>query len=224
MKTPNLSRAKKTFWPEPISREIEAPCFLSRRELLLLGAASACPTLAFATIPPPPSSPWYLIFIADGIYKISNLYVVDLPPAAGTCQNYTAAIVSQRFGANFTYTQRTGVSAWQMLLNAPSYRWWEYYDKRNGRYVRLYQGDRIEARFADKSRVKVIFRGEGAFLRFEPLVGTERLPDGTRLYPRERDRDGGQDKGRDGSDGGITRIRPTAFHFSWSYSTQDTPW
>ena len=52
---------------------------INRRDLLLFGAASAgsslivFPTITHAVIPPPPISPWYLIFIADGIYKISNL-------------------------------------------------------------------------------------------------------------------------------------------------------
>ena len=136
---------------------------ISRRELLLACPTLALfPTIAFATIPPPPSSPWYLIFIADGIYRISNLYTVTLPASAGNARNYNAAVVSQTFGANFTYTQRTGTSVWHQLLNAPTYRWWEYLDKRNGRIIRIWRGDRIEAKFADGSRVKVIFRGRGS--------------------------------------------------------------
>ena len=207
---------------------------LNRRELLLLGAATACPTIiGFPTtahallIPPPPPSLWYLIFIADGIYKISGFYTVTLPASEGTAQNYNATSVGIAFGSNFSYTQRTAISGWNALLGAPQYRWWEYLDKRNGRYVRMYLGDRIEVKFADKSRVKIIFRGEGANPRFQPLVGTERLPDGTRLYPRTRDdRDGGggEQKTREGSNTFVTKINPPVSSFNWSYSTQETPW
>ena len=203
---------------------------INRRDLLLFGAASAgsslivFPTITHAVIPPPPISPWYLIFIADGIYKISNLYVVDLPPEAGTAQNYSVTGVNYYFGANFTFTQRTGTSAWHMLLNAPSYKWWEYLDKRTGKYVRIYLGDRIEARFADKSRVKVVFGGQNAVYRFQPLVGTERLPDGTRLYPREpHSGGGGGGKGR-GDHGSVTPVTPGVGMFAWHFSSQEVPW
>jgi len=197
---------------------------MNRRDLLLT-VPLFIPTFAQATIPPPPSSPWYLLFIADGIYKISNLYVVTLPASAGTCRSYSASVVSQAFGSKFTYTQRTGIGIWHLMLNAPSFRWWEYYDQRNGRYFRLYQGDRLEAKFSDGSRVKVVFNGQTAPVRFVPLVGTERLPDGTRLYPLDRDRDGGLYKGRGSRDGGgVTSVTPSVTMFSWHWSSQETPW
>lgn len=200
---------------------------INRRDLLLLGAATAFPTIALATIPPPPPSLWYLIFIENGVYQISGLYRVTLPASAGTCQNYSATGISNAFSSNFSYTYRTGMSAWQMLLGMPQFRWYEYLDKRNGRYIRIWEYDRLEARFADGSRVKVVFRGPNAPLQFVPLVGTERLPDGTRLYPRTNDRDGGggtyKPRGsRDG--GGVTSVKPTGMTFSWSWSSQETPW
>jgi hypothetical protein len=198
---------------------------LNRRDLLLFGAATAFPTIAVATIPPPPSSPWYLLFIADGIYRISGLYTVTLPASAGTCRNYTKAAVSQAFGANFSFTGRSKLSAWNMLTGAPSFRAWEVLDRRNGRYLYLWELDRIEAKFADGSRVKVVFRGPNAVIRFEALVGTERLPDGTRLYPRTGDRDGGTYKGRGSRDGGgVTSVTPSVTMFSWHWSSQETPW
>ena len=196
---------------------------MNRRDLLLTVPAFI-PTLAYATIPPPPVSPWYLIFIADGVYRISNLYTVTLPASAGTCRNYNAATVSIEFGSHFRFTGRSGINAWNMLLGAPQYRWWEALDLRNGYYVRLYQYDRIEAKFADGSRVKVVFYGPNAVIRFQPLVGTERLPDGTRLYPK-RDRDGGTYKGRGSRDGGgVTSVTPSVKMFSWHWSSQEVPW
>lgn len=197
---------------------------LNRRELLLAAPALiVLPRLAFATIPPPPSSPWYLIFIADGIYKISNLLIIDLLPDAGTCQNYTASDVTIGFSRHLAYTKLTGISTWHLMTGAPYFRWWEYYDKRNARYVRLYQGDKIEARFYDKSRVTVIFRGPNAVIAFEPLRGSERLPDGTRLYPVTRiDRDHPGKVRGDG--GGVTPVRPSTTMFKWSWSSQETPW
>jgi hypothetical protein len=199
---------------------------INRRELLLLGAATACPTiiipgLAHATIPPPPSSPYYLWFIADGIYKIGTLLIVKLPSSAGTCQNYTASGVSIAFGANFTFTGRNGVNRWNAIIGAPLVKWWEVLDKRSGRYIKIYELDRLEAKFSDGSRVKVRFNGPYATLRFEPLVGTERLPDGTRLYPREGEHEG-REKGRDGS--GPTSVTPGISTFSWSWSSQAMPW
>ena len=198
---------------------------LNRRDLLLFGAATACPTLLHATIPPPPSSPWYLLFIADGVYRVSGLYIVTLPASAGTCRNYTKAAVSQAFGANFTFTGRSQLSAWNMLTGAPSFRAWEVLDKRNGRYLYIWEQDRIEVKFADGSRVKLVFRGPHAVIRFEVLVGTERLADGTRLYPRLGERDGEherREKGRDGS--GPTSVTPGISTFSWHWSSQETPW
>lgn len=199
---------------------------LNRRELLLAAPALIIlPRLAYATIPPPPASLWYLLFIADGIYKISNLLIIDLPPDAGTCQNYTASDVTIGFSRHLTYTKLTGISTWHLMTGAPYFRWWEYYDRRNQRYVRLYQGDKIEARFADKSRVTVIFRGPNAVIPFEPLRGTERLPNGALLNPPDRRGTlGGDGKGRDESGGFVTKITPSIATFKWSYSTQETPW
>ena len=207
---------------------------LNRRELLLLGGATACstilvlPTTAHAVIPPPPPSAYLLIFIANGIYQISGFYTVTLPASAGTCQNYSANVVSQAFAANFSYTGRSGSSVWNAIIGAPLYKWWEMLDRRNGRYIRVYEGDRIEVRFADKSRVKLVFYGRYAAIPFKPLVGTERLPDGTRLYERDG-RDGygggGGGKGRDG-DGAqsVIGVTPGIAMFAWHWSSQQTPW
>jgi hypothetical protein len=200
---------------------------LNRRDLLLLGgAATAFPSIAFATIPPPPSSPWYLLFIADGIYRISGLYTVTLPASAGNCRSYTKAAVSQAFGANFSFTGRSKLSAWNMLTGAPSFRAWEVFDKRNGRLLYIWELDRIEAKFADGSRVKVVFRGPHAVIRFEALVGTERLPDGTRLYPLDDRRGtlGGDGKGRGLDGAGVTSVTPKVTMFAWHWSSQETPW
>ena len=58
---------------------------INRRDLLILSAASAFPSTTLATIPPPPSSPWYLLFIADGIYRISTFSIVNVPASVRTC-------------------------------------------------------------------------------------------------------------------------------------------
>ena len=193
---------------------------ISRRELLL-----ACPTLALfptivhATIPPPPSSPWYLIFIADGIYRISGLYIVDLPASFGTARNYDKIDVSQAVRAQFTFTGPHGVSPWQMLIGSPSYEWFEAYDRRNGRIFRLWKYDRFEVRFSDKSRVKVRFNGLDTTPLFWPLAGTERRPDGQPMRDGSHE---GRERGDRGS--GPVSVTPGIATFSWSYSTQTTPW
>ena len=215
--------------------ENKTPAFLNRRDLLLLLGAAAptlvlCPTPSFATIPPPPSSPWYLLFIADGIYRISGFYKVALPASAGNCRAYTSAVVSQAVGANFTFTGRYGISAWNAITGSPQQRWWEVYDRRNGLYVRIFEYDRFEVTFSDGSSVKVSFRGPNATLRFVPIVGTERLPDRTRLDGRtgtDRGTRGGGGKGRDGGGGGyVTPVSTTLIKLSWSwgYSSQEMPW
>lgn len=210
----------------------KTPSFLNRRELLLLGVATPTlvllPTFSFATIPPPPISIWYLLFIADGIYNLSNLRTIELPPSAGTCQNYTRSGVTIAVRANFTFTGNWNYGAWQMMTGSPIYKWWEAYDKRTGRFVKLWEGERIEVYFADKSRVKVTFRGPHASYPFDPIVGTERLPDGKRLNGRTgTDRPADGRKSRDEGGGGsglITPIIPSVGMYSRGHATQTLPW
>jgi hypothetical protein len=200
---------------------------INRRDLLLLGGSSliVLPTLTHATIPPPPSSAWYLIFIADGIYKISGLYIVDLPASFGTCRAYDSIDVSTAVRNLFTFTGPNGVSPFQMLIGAPSSDWWEVLDRRNGRIFRIWRYDRFEVRFSDGSRVKVKFNGRDASTLFWPLAGTERLPDGTRLDGRTGVyRPAGGDKGRDGDRQYVTSVSPLRSNTLWSHSTQVTPW
>jgi hypothetical protein len=206
---------------------------INRRDLLLLGAASAVPTglllpsLTHAVIPPPPVSPWYLIFIADGIYRISGFYTITLPASAGTCQNYSAAAVSQAIGANLTFTGRWDYSPWNMLAGMSPAKWWEVYDKRVGKYIRIWEYDRFEVIFDDKSRVKVSFRGPNATIRFLPVVGTERLPNGARLNGRigvDRPADGRKSRDEGGGVSLITPIIPSVGMYAWNYSSQVSPW
>ena len=192
---------------------------LNRRELLLLGAATWCPTLAHATIPPPPVSPWYLLFIRDGVYKISGFYIIDLPESYGTARTYDKIDVSQAVNRSFTFTGPHGVSPWNMLIGAPSSDWYEVLDRRNGRIFRIWKYDRFEVRFSNKSRVKVVFNGPNASSRFWPLAGSERRPDG-RLFG-EGDHEA-REKGADA--GGPTNATPGAGSFGWHYSTQEFPW
>ena len=163
--------------------------------------------------PPPPPSLYYLLFIANGIYRISGLATVKLPASAGTCQNYNPAVVSQAFGANFTLTGRTAISRVEQIIGAPQLRWWEFLDKRNGRYIRIFEGDRIEVKFADGSRVKLKFNGPYAAIRFEPIHGTERLPNGARLFTRQC-RSGTKKCG--GSI--VIQVTPTLWTFAWHWS------
>jgi hypothetical protein len=193
---------------------------LNRRELLLAAPALiVLPRLAFATIPPPPSSPWYLMFIADGIYKVSGFYIIDLPESYGTARTYDKIDVSQAVRSKFTFTGPHGVSPWNMLIGAPSHEYWEVLDKRNGRILRLWKYDRFEVRFSNKSRVKVVFNGPNASSRFWPLAGSERRPDGELFGDGDHEQ---REKGRDG--GGVTAYTPSVTQFSWSWSSQDTPW
>lgn len=205
---------------------------INRRDLLLLSGSTLIlgPTLVHATIPPPPASLWYLIFIRDGVYKITGFYTVTLPASYGTCQNYDEIDVSQAVRGLFTFTGASNVSPWQMLIGSPSYEWWEVLDKRNGRIFRLWKYDRFEVRFADKSRVKVVFQGGKASTLFWPLAGSERRPDGTLLNPPDRRGTlGGDGKSRDG-EGGATPVRPSNLNFLWSPAPQlspldaDQPW
>lgn len=206
---------------------------LNRRELLLLGAASALPTIIFPTTAQaslPPSSLRYLLFIANGLYHITDLLYVKLPSTAGVSTNYTSAAVSSAFNAIFVYTGRTGVSSWHMLTNAPEYQWYEFLDLRSGLYTKIWRGDRLEAKFVDGSRVKVRFNGPDSIYRFSPIRGTERTSSGTLQYggmTGERDYDGCRRtrscKG-DGGGGGVIEIRPSSSNFLWSWSSQETPW
>ena len=205
----------------------------NRRELLLFGGATVgstlivLPRIALATIPPPPISNWYLLFIADGIYRISDFYKVTLPYDAGTCQNYDDIAVSQAVRATFVFTGPHGVSPFRMLVGANSYDWWEVYDKRNGRYFRIWKYERFEVIFRDNSRVKVVFNGRDASTLFWPLEGTERLPDGTRLDGRTGVyRPAGGHKSRDDGGGNslITPIIPSIGMYSTSHGSQVTPW
>ena len=121
----------------------KTPSFLNRRELLLLGVATPTlvllPTFSFATIPPPPISIWYLLFIADGIYKISNFYTVTLPASAGTCQNYTRPASVDAIRRQLHLHRPMGLRPWNMLAGRRRRKWWEVYDKRIGRYVRIWE-------------------------------------------------------------------------------------
>ena len=202
---------------------------INRRELLWLGGSTLIlgPTLAHATIPPPPISNWYLIFIADGIYRISGLDAIELPASAGTCQNYSAQAISNAVDAKFTFTGLKGVGAWQMLTNQPIYEWFEAYDKRNDRFVRIWKGERFEVKFTDGSRVKVKFNGPNSTMPFQPILGTERLPNGTRLNGRIGvDRPATAHKSRD--DGGgvslITPIIPSVGMYVTGHASQVLPW
>lgn len=199
---------------------------LNRRDLLLIGAASALPFSARAGLTPP-SSPYYLIFVVDGVYQVTNLRVIYLPPSYGTAEAYTRINVASLFQSTFDFTGVSGVGVWRQLLNAPSYRWWEVVDQRNGLIYKLWEGDKLEARFSDGSRVKVQFNRPDALAVFKVLVGTERRADGTRVYPRQGCHCHG-DKGRDGRDSGVTQIRPpsTSFSLSWSWGSveQEIPW
>jgi hypothetical protein len=206
---------------------------INRRDLLLAFGGSSLivfPTLSHAVIPPPPVSPWYLLFIADGIYRISGFYKVTLPASAGNCRAYSATVVSQAVGANLSFTGRYGISAWNTITGSPQQRWWEVYDRRNGLYVRLFEYDRFEVTFSDGSSVKVSFRGPNATIRFVAIVGTERLPDRTRLdgtTRTDRPANGGGHRSRDGGSGGyVTPVSATLIKLSWSwgYSSQEMPW
>ena len=193
---------------------------ISRRELLL-----ACPTIALfptivhATIPPPPVSPWYLLFIRDGVYKISGFYIIDLPESYGTARTYDKIDVSQAVRSKFTFTGPHGVSPWNMLIGAPSHEYWEVLDRRNGRILRLWKYDRFEVRFSNKSRVKVVFNGRDASTLFWPLAGSERRPDGVPYGEGDHEH---REKGFD--TGGPTNATPGAGSFGWHYSTQEFPW
>ena len=202
---------------------------INRRDLLLFGGSSLIvfPTLGHATIPPPPISNWYLIFIADGIYRLSGLDAIELPASAGTCQNYSAQAVSNAVDAKFTFTGLDGIGAWQMLTNQPSYEWFEALDKRNGRFIRIWRYERFEVKFTDGSRVKVKFNGPNSTMPFQPVLGTERLPNGTRLNGRTgTDRPAGGHKSRDAGGGVtlITPIIPSVGMYIVGHVTQETPW
>lgn len=200
---------------------------MNRRELIVLGATSALfPTLSEAIILPPTSAR-YLFYLGSGRWQISDLLYVRLPPEAGTARGYTTSSVGVAFGANFAYTGTWGYGAWQMMTGAPTFQWFEFVDRRSGLYVKIWRGDKLEAKFSDGSRVKVRFNGVDAVNAFTPIRGTERLPDGSPLYVRTGENADGCRRTRscrDDGGGSGAPFRPSGGMMLWSWSTQATPW